>query len=184
MKHGVKYVNCAFLLLAGFLFFPATGIGAEIELNAEAVLRNPQGDTVGTVRFEETGDGVRISVSIDGLPAGTHALHIHETGDCSAPDFTSAGGHYNPTDAQHGFLNPTGPHAGDLPNFTVADDGTVEFSLVSARATLESGKKNTLFPEGGTAVVIHRDPDDYLTDPAGMGGPRIACGVIEKTSGE
>ncbi len=184
MKLRVKYVNYAFLLLAGFLFFPASGIRGETELTAETVLRNPQGDQVGTVRFEEAAEGVRISVSIDGLPAGTHALHIHETGDCSSSDFTTAGGHFNPTGAKHGFLNPKGPHAGDLPNFTVAEDGTAELSLVTGRVTLEEGKSNSLFPEGGTAVVIHRDPDDYLTDPAGMGGPRIACGVIEKTTGE
>jgi Cu-Zn family superoxide dismutase len=184
MKPEVKFVNLALLLLAGFLFFPSAGIRGETEITAESVLRDPEGKKVGTVRFRETAEGVRISVSIDGLPAGTHALHIHATGSCLPPDFGSAGGHYNPANAEHGFLNPAGPHAGDLPNFTVAADGTADFALVSARVTLREGKKNSLFPEGGTAVVIHRDPDDYLTDPAGMGGPRIACGVIEKISGE
>jgi Cu-Zn family superoxide dismutase len=151
---------------------------------ARAFLINPEADTVGLVRFSQTDSGVTIALDIRALPPGEHALHIHEAGTCTSPDFTSAGGHYNPTNAQHGFLSPKGPHAGDLPNFFVGPGGTTRYRITTQLVTLEKGKKTTLFPKGGTAVVIHQMPDDYRTDPAGGGGPRIACGAIEETGAE
>ncbi len=174
----------AFSLIAGGLLglfaFSSPGVGGEETPQAKAILHNPKGDIVGTVWFEETAQGVRLTVRIDGLPAGTHALHIHGSGDCQPPDFKSVGGHFNPYGAKHGFLNPAGPHAGDLPNFTVGEDGTADFQVITNRVTLKKGEKNSLFQEGGTSVVIHINPDDYLTDPAGNGGARIACGTIEE----
>ncbi len=158
--------------------------GGEPPPEARAVLRNAEGEEVGVVRFKETAAGVQLSVRIDGLPPGIRALHIHEAGSCRPPGFESAGGHFNPTGARHGFLNPEGPHAGDLPNFTVEEDGTAEFTITTGRVTLREGEKNSLFPEGGTSLVVHLDPDDYLTDPAGRAGERIACGVIESIVGD
>ena len=106
-------------------------------------------------------------------------MHIHEKAACRAPDFKSAGGHFNPSGAQHGFLNRRGPHAGDLPNIQVNADGTCRAEYVTNRISLKERGHNSLFRKGGTAVVIHRDADDYITDPAGQGGPRIACGIIK-----
>lgn len=160
------------------------GVSAECPFytapGAQAVLRSPEGQEVGVVLFRKAADGVEIMVNIAGMEPGEHALHIHEKGSCIAPYFKSAGGHFNPYDTKHGFLNPQGPHAGDLPNFTVNESGKASFSIISNRLTLDKGRPNSLFKDGGTSVVIHQNPDDYITDPAGGGGARIACGVIEE----
>ena len=145
---------------------------------AQAFLYNAQGEEAGVVSFSQVPEGVKVGVEITNLPAGKHALHVHEKGECVAPDFKSSGGHFNPENAHHGFLNPQGPHAGDLPNIEVKSDGTAEASFITGRLTLERGKSNSILKADGTAVVIHAEPDDYLSDPAGMGGARIACGVI------
>jgi Cu-Zn family superoxide dismutase len=100
-------------------------------------------------------------------------------GKCEGPDFKSAGGHLNPEMKQHGKDNPSGPHAGDLLNLTVGPDGKAKASLIAVHATLDAGP-NSLFHEGGTAIVIHEKEDDYKTDPTGNSGGRIACGVIQK----
>ena len=146
--------------------------------SARAVLKDAQGDTAGTVMFTEIDSGVRIEVDITRLAPGTHALHIHEKGVCEAPGFKSAGGHFNPTGKQHGFLHPQGPHAGDLPNITVDPDSTLQMTLTTKLVTLEKGAETSLLREGGTAVLIHQGADDYISQPAGAAGPRIACGII------
>jgi Cu-Zn family superoxide dismutase len=122
---------------------------------------------------------VRISLRVMGLPGGTHAFHIHNVGKCEAPDFKSAGGHFNPEGKKHGLKNPDGPHAGDMPNITVAANGRGRAQVINTRITLGEGA-NSVFHEGGTAIVIHEKADDEMTDPAGNAGNRIACGVIEK----
>lgn len=149
-------------------------------MGAEATLINSDGEEVGMIDLEETRDGLKIMVNITDLPPGEHALHIHEYAECDPPDFKSAGGHFNPFKTQHGFLNPAGPHSGDLPNFMVEEDGTANLTLITKRVTLRHGPKNSLFRHGGTSFVIHKNPDDYITDPAGMGGARIACGIIRR----
>ncbi|MFP4473133.1 MAG: superoxide dismutase family protein [Candidatus Omnitrophota bacterium] len=151
---------------------------ADVEF-ATAHLRNSMDQRVGSVLFNQTPEGLDITVDIVDLPAGEHSLHIHENGSCVPPDFTSAGGHFNPYGTQHGFLNPEGPHAGDLPNITVEKNGEADVTITTKRLTLESGKPHSLLPFGTKSVVIHRLPDDYITDPAGQGGERIACGVID-----
>ena len=112
------------------------------------------------------------------LAQGVHGIHFHEKGKCKGPDFESAGAHLNPGKKQHGFQNPKGFHAGDLPNVTVKDDGTVNADLVTNQVTLEKGQPNSLLKKGGTALVIHAQADDYKTDPSGNSGARIACGAI------
>jgi Cu-Zn family superoxide dismutase len=127
----------------------------------------------------QTANGVKIDVNISRIPPGMHAFHVHAVGKCEVPDFKSAGGHFNPAGKQHGKDNPNGPHAGDMLNFEAGADGTAKFSTVNATVSLDEGA-NSLFHEGGSALVIHEKADDYKTDPAGNAGNRIACGVITK----
>jgi Cu-Zn family superoxide dismutase len=149
------------------------------EATATADIRDAQGRTVAAATLVQDGDEVEISIDVAALPSGTHGIHLHTTGTCTPPDFTSAGGHFSPATRRHGFENPEGPHAGDLPNIDVAADGTGRFLLANDRVTLTSGAAS-LFDADGTAIVIHAGPDDYRTDPAGDSGARIACGVITR----
>ncbi len=146
---------------------------------AKAVLKGTDGQTVGTVMFAPADRGVKVTAEITGLAQGTYAFHIHGSGVCEAPSFKSAGGHYNPGNKKHGFLSGMGPHAGDMPNITVSE--TTAYEWITNLVSLDGTADNTLFPESGAAIVIHENPDDYITDPAGKGGSRIACGVIEKS---
>ncbi|MDY0394348.1 superoxide dismutase family protein [Virgibacillus halophilus] len=151
-------------------------------LAARAVLVNSQGLKVGTVDMHQTDKGVEMTLKASDLPPGLHGFHIHEKGLCEAPSFESAGGHFNPTNAKHGFDAAGGPHDGDFPNLEVTADGTAEATFINDRVTLAKGKKNSLFQEGGTSFIIHAKPDDYVSQPAGDAGDRIACGEIEKMS--
>jgi len=148
---------------------------------ATATLKNAQGEEVGTATLGLTlrGTAVTINGHFSKLPPGTHAIHVHNVGTCTPPDFTSAGPHFNPAGKQHGTSNTNGSHAGDLPNFEVDAKGVGDVSFAVPDMTLRDGP-NSLFHPGGTALVIHAAPDDNKTDPSGNAGARIACGVIEK----
>ncbi|WP_051340931.1 superoxide dismutase family protein [Azospirillum halopraeferens] len=148
---------------------------------ATAELAGPDGARLGTAAFVETPAGVLIQIRLQNVPPGMHGLHIHERGACEPPDFRSAGGHYNPDGRAHGYMAPGGVHAGDLPNLFAASNGEAGADILTDRVSLGTGA-NTLFPEGGTALVLHSGPDDYRTDPAGASGDRIACGVILRTT--
>lgn len=147
--------------------------------SAHADIVNAQGQKVGTAHIVAEKKGLKIEVQVSQLPPGTHGIHVHAVGKCEGPDFKTAGGHLNPDSKQHGKDNPAGPHAGDLLNIEVKADGTAKATLLDTMVTLGDGP-NSLFHEGGTAIVIHEKADDYKTDPAGNSGARIACGVIQK----
>jgi len=134
---------------------------------AHSTLLNRQGEFVADVYIEERED-VMIGLQVYNLPPGIHAFHIHENGVCEG-DFKSAGGHFNPTNKQHGMNNPSGKHVGDLPNILVDADGTASIML-SEPLSLESIL--------GKAFVVHEGHDDEVSDPSGNAGSRIACGVI------
>jgi len=145
---------------------------------ATAEVKTADGKDVGIVTLTQTRSGVRLSGSLKGLPAGEHALHVHSVGKCEPP-FTSAGPHFNPAQKKHGKLNPEGHHAGDMDNIVVPASGNLALKMVNKDITLEKGKPNSVFQEGGTAVVVHAAKDDYTTDPTGNAGDRIACGVVK-----
>lgn len=153
---------------------------AAVGERATGTLVNGAGAEVGTVTLEQLADGVAIIGSARGLTPGQHGIHVHAVGTCTGPDFTSAGGHFNPATKKHGLKNPEGPHAGDVPNLTVAADGTTTFRATAGALTLTPGPAS-IFDADGAAVVIHAGPDDDVTDPAGNSGARIACAVLKLT---
>lgn len=144
---------------------------------AKAALKDASGKDVGSAELTQTPAGVMIKLTLKGVPAGERAFHIHAVGKCEPP-FASAGGHFNPGGKKHGVLSMGGHHAGDMPNLHVPASGQLTIEVLNAAVTLERGKPNSLFHEGGTAIVIHAGKDDYKSDPAGDAGGRIICGVI------
>ncbi len=141
--------------------------------SATATLAKADGSAAGSAVATATPEGLAVTVSVTGITPGAHGVHVHMTGKCDAPGFTTAGGHWNPASTQHGLENPQGAHAGDMPNLNVADDGTGTLTF-----TLRSGTMAQLLDADGSAFVVHAGPDDQKTDPSGNSGDRVACGVF------
>lgn len=147
---------------------------------ATAELMDTEGNVVGSATFTLEGEAVRVQVEVMGFTAaaeGEHGIHIHETGACE-PDFMAAGEHFNPTGMEHGLENPEGPHAGDLPTITIDAEGNATYEAMNDRIDLSTEAGRSILAGDGSTLVIHAQPDDQVTDPAGMSGERIACGVI------
>lgn len=140
---------------------------------AAAVLKDAAGKEVGQVMLVAVHSGVLIDAKLSAVPPGDHGFHIHEVGKCEPPDFKSAGGHFNPEEDQHGLMTEAGPHAGDLPNIHVPENGKLRIEMLHQLVSLQG-----LLDDDGSAIVIHEARDDYMTDPTGNAGARIACGVI------
>jgi superoxide dismutase, Cu-Zn family len=154
---------------------------AEPAAEAVAQIAPTQGNTVtGALALAQSPEGVHITGSIQGLkPDAEFGFHVHEKGDCTAPDGSSAGGHFNPTQAQHG--NPTGPthHAGDMLNIKSNGEGVAQVDVTAAGTSLHGDPGTDVM---GKAIVVHESPDDYTTQPSGNSGKRVACGVIAAPS--
>lgn len=134
---------------------------------------------VGEVILTPAEKGTRVQLNAKGLPPGEHGFHFHEMGLCQAPTFESAGGHFSPDHTKHGDVRQ-GPHAGDMDNIVVGNDGTAMVDRVEPHVTLVPGR-NAITKPGGTAIVIHAKADDYRTQPSGGSGERIACGVVPES---
>lgn len=154
---------------------PATPTG-EAVTDAVAVLAPTQGQQArGTVRFRRQGDSVFVTGAVSGLaPNAKHGFHVHEFGDCSAPDGTSAGGHFAPEAHPHGTPDPTKHHAGDLGNIQADASGQARIDLKVPGLGLAAGNRAIV----GRGLIVHAGPDDLTTQPTGNAGARIACGVV------
>lgn len=155
------------LLLVGLLSFSAQ---AE---DALAVLKDKNNNSIGLIKFEEGPNGVLVNFEINGISPGWHAIHVHETNDCSGEGFKTAGGHANAHGASHGFMQGKALHAGDMPNLWAHKDGSVR-----AQAFLAGVKIADWLDDDGAAVILHESEDDYSSQPSGAAGARIACGSV------
>jgi Cu-Zn family superoxide dismutase len=147
-----------------------------------STLVDTTGKSVGTVQLHQDAAGV-VLVRIDaaGIPAGAHGVHIHQTGKCEGPGFTSAGGHFNPTNKKHGLDSPDGAHAGDLAQVPATFDGSGTHEATTNRLSLTAGPLS-ISDADGSSLIVHAGPDDQLTDPTGNSGGRIACAVLAPAS--
>jgi superoxide dismutase, Cu-Zn family len=169
----VIVATCALLLI--FTAAWAKGKATSKTVN----LQDGQGKNVGTATLQQSAVGVAIKLNVHDLTPGDHGIHVHQAAKCDGPDFKSAGPHFNPDAKKHGLDSPDGPHAGDIPNFIVDASGKSKATVIAKGVTLGDGA-NSVFTNGGTALVIHAKADDGKTDPSGNSGDRIACGVITK----
>lgn len=182
MKNWTFNAHWLLLLTVGLILScaPATEV-AEIDepepLIAVVQLQPTEGSEVtGTVTFEELPDGrVRVVAHLTGLEPGLRGFHIHEFGDCSAPDASSAGSHFNPAGVEHGGPDDDVQHAGDLGNLEVGEDGVAHKEMIVDFISLMEGERAIV----GRSVIVHADPDDLTSQPTGAAGARLACGVIE-----
>lgn len=151
---------------------------------AYATMSGPAGESRGNVElWQDTDNIVHVRYQLQDLTPGEHGIHFHAVAKCEgagATAFASAGAHYNPIGRMHGLLSPSGPHAGDAPNVTVAADRRADAGFTTDRVSLTPGS-TTLFDADGSSIVIHAAPDDQTSQPAGNSGARVACGVVRKT---
>jgi Cu-Zn family superoxide dismutase len=175
---GIKALPL-FVMATVLLMFAAAWAKSSKTPSKTVNLQNAQGKSVGTALLQQSDIGVAIKLNVHDLPPGDHGIHVHQAAKCEGPDFKSAGPHFNPDGKKHGLENPDGPHAGDIPNFIVDANGKSKATVLAKGVTLGDGA-NSVFSNGGTALVIHAKADDGKTDPSGNSGDRIACGVVTK----
>ena len=157
-------------LVTGCASLQDAGPTAQVQLEPRS-----SSTVTGSLKLRQKAEGVQITGEVRGLsPASAHGFHVHEKGDCSAADASSAGPHFNPQGSPHGKMGVAPHHAGDMPNIVSDKRGAAQVDVLVPGATLTPGPASI----AGRAVVVHRDPDDYSTQPAGNAGPRLACGVI------
>jgi Cu-Zn family superoxide dismutase len=164
-----QYLHLILPLLAAAACAPVEPTGG-----APMALVNTSGQSIGTVRAWQTSGGIAFHITAAGLPHGVHGIHVHPIGRCDPPDFASAGTHWNPTGREHGLNNPKGPHAGDMPNVTVAANGVLDETVILPHASMVQ-----LVDADGASILIHAGADDYVSQPSGNSGPKIACAVIQ-----
>lgn len=174
----MKRAIIALTLAASTAACSTTGdMGDSVDTSSPAPVAAQLRDRAGAMKAEaqavQVGSGIRVTLTAMNMPQGTYAAHVHTIGRCDAPDFTTAGPHWNPTDSQHGKDNPQGMHKGDLPNLLVGTDGrgTLEYTIAAADV-------GAMLDADGASIVIHTGADDYRTDPSGNSGGRMACGVF------
>lgn len=170
----------SFLITSFFILFTSTSY-ASIGEKASSDLINNQGDVIGTALYTQGNEGVLIEITIDDLPVGKHGMHFHEKGTCEDLDaFKMAQGHIMPTNKPHGYLNPEGPHEGNLPNLIINEHGKAHLELYTELVSLNGrDDKPALLDEDGSTLMVHINEDDHMTQPIGGAGARIACGVIK-----
>ena len=178
MHKTITAALCLSLLAGPSLAAPAR------KARAVAKMSGLDGTALGTVDFAQTGHGVLITFDLHGLRPGAHAIHVHTSGNCDAKvKFTSAGPHFSPEPTKnHGFLTKGGPHPGDLPNQFADAQGNLHASTITNMFSLGNGKKS-IFDRDGASIIVHAKADDYVSQPAGNSGDRVACGVIVRTVG-
>ena len=174
MKRTKVSVFSAALLAAGLAVLPAQS--AE---TAAAEIINSKGKVIGKATFEQTPTGVILYVEVNDLPPGPHGIHLHSVGACQ-PNFKAAKGHINPDGKKHGLRNPGGPDNGDLPNLFAAADGSAKAEFFTTKVSVSGGSQPALLDGDGSALVIHANRDDHMSQPIGGAGGRIGCGVIKK----
>ena len=171
MRHSIARTVLAALLGSCF----AAAAGAQ---TATATLAPTAGNSAaGTVTFTQQGDKVTVNAKVSGLSPGGHGFHVHEKGDCSAADAMSAGGHFNPTGKPHGAPDAPDHHGGDMPMLQADASGNATLAAELGGLTIGSGAADIV----GKSVIVHKDADDYKTQPTGNSGARVACGVINKS---
>ena len=171
MKHMIISVASATLLATCFV------VTASAQTATATLAATAGNATAGTVTFAQKGDKVTVSAKVSGLAPGAHGFHLHEKGDCSAADGMSAGGHFNPTGKSHGDPGSPDHHAGDMPMLQADANGNATLTAELVGISIGSGSTDIV----GKAVIVHKDADDYKTQPTGNSGARLACGVINKT---
>ena len=171
-------MNAALILATSLAALATLGCATPTGPRATATLAPTTGNTTsGTVQFAQAGGKVRVTGEVRGLkPNAEHGFHVHEKGDCSSGDGMSTGGHFNPDGKGHGQHGMATHHAGDLPSLRADASGVARFSFESTTVMVGSGAADIV----GKGLIVHRDPDDYRTQPTGNAGPRLACAVIQR----